>query len=63
MWPEDFFDEPDPFEFVLDPGDAEKDEIQEVLTALSDLHAAHTGYSLCNRVQGSRVMAHAEVEL
>ncbi|MEO1584984.1 MAG: hypothetical protein AAFR96_10495 [Planctomycetota bacterium] len=61
-WPEDTSVEPDPFEFVLDPGDANQDEIREVLTALSDFHAAHTGYVLRYDVQGSRVMAFAEVE-
>ncbi len=61
-WPEDERTKPKAFRFVLDPGEADAATVLEVLTALSDLHEAHTGYALRYEEEGSLVAVPEEVE-
>lgn len=61
-WPEDEAAKPKPFRFVLDPGDADAETIREVLTALSDLHEAHTGFVLTYEEEGCLVAIPQEVD-
>jgi hypothetical protein len=49
-------------EIYIDPGDAPKEVIQEVLECLSDLHRAAGGLGLEFRIEGNQVVAVKEVE-
>ncbi len=52
---------PDPIEIYLDPGNASKETIQEVLEAISDLHRAAGGLGLDFEIDGHFVLATEEV--
>jgi hypothetical protein len=53
--------EPQSFDIYVDPGNASKETIQEVLEALSDLHRAAGGLGLEFKIDGQHVMATTEV--
>lgn len=60
-WPDDPRSVPKPFKLAIDPGDADKETIREVMSALSELHEVHTGYAIEFQIDGALVFARSEV--